>query len=290
MKNVIVFGGAGFIGSHVADELSKRGHMVTIFDRKVSPYLRPDQKMVIGDILDENSISNAMDGNEIVYNFAGISDIDECARKPIETIKYNVLGNSFILEIARQKMIKRFVFASSVYVYSESGGFYKNSKQASELFIENYGQQFNLKYTILRYGSLYGPRSDNRNSIFRLVKNAIENQKIDYKGTGEEMREFIHVLDAAKLSVDILSDEFINEFVVLTGSQRMRYKDLLLMINEMLNQNVEINFQENVSKTHYTVTPYNYSPKLGKKLVNNPHIDMGQGILQMMELLREHKI
>jgi UDP-glucose 4-epimerase len=285
MKNIIVFGGAGFIGSHVSDELSNRGFNVTIFDVKPAPHLLPNQKMIIGDILNEEVVNNAIKGHDIVYNFAGISDIDECAKNPLDTIKYNVLGNALLLDIAAKQKVKRFVFASSVYVYSDSGGFYKNSKQASELFIESYQKQFDLNYTILRYGSLYGPRSDARNSIYRFVKSAMQQNEIHYKGSGEEMREFIHVIDAAKLSVDILADEFVNEYVVLTGNQRMRYKDLLLMIKEMLNQKVEIIFEENKSQTHYNITPYNYTPKLGKKLVNNPHIDMGQGILQIMEIL-----
>jgi UDP-glucose 4-epimerase len=288
MKNVIVFGGAGFIGSHVADELYKRGYDVTIFDIKTSPYLQEGQKMIVGDLLDENLIRQAIANKQIVYNFAGIADIDICAQNPIDTIKYNVLGNAILLEAATKMNVERFVFASSVYVYSDSGAFYKNSKQASELFIESYRQQYGLAYTVLRYGSLYGPRSDERNSIFRLVKNALENGEINYNGTGDEMREFIHVLDAAKLSVDILSNDFINEYVVLTGNQRMKYKDLLLMIKEMLNQKIEIKYHANIAKTHYTITPYNYTPKLGKKMVNNPHIDMGQGILQMLELLQKN--
>ncbi|CAG0981746.1 MAG: NAD-dependent epimerase/dehydratase family protein [Bacteroidetes bacterium] len=289
MKNVIVFGGAGFIGSHVADELLKRGFKVTVFDMKPSPFLKDGQEMVIGDLLDLKTIEEAIKDKDIVYNFAGIADIDECAKRPIDTIKYNVLGNALLLDAAVRMNVKRFVFASSVYVYSDSGAFYKNSKQASELFIESYWQQFGLKYTILRYGSLYGPRSDERNSIYRLVKNALEKGEINYNGTGDEMREFIHVLDAAKLSVDILTDEFINEYVVLTGNQRMKYNDLLLMIKEILNQKVEIKYNPNKAKTHYTITPYNYTPKLGKKMVNNPHIDMGQGLLQMLEILQKNK-
>lgn len=288
MKNVIVFGGAGFIGSHVADELTKRGYDVTIFDIKTSPYLQEGQKMIVGDLLDQNLIQQVITNKQIVYNFAGIADIDVCAQNPIDTIKYNVLGNAILLDAASKMNVERFVFASSVYVYSDSGAFYKNSKQASELFIESYKQQCGLAYTVLRYGSLYGPRSDERNSIYRLVKNALEKGEINYSGTGDEMREFIHVLDAAKLSVDILSNDFINEYVVLTGNQRMKYNDLLLMIKEMLNQKIEIKYYPNTAKTHYTITPYNYTPKLGKKMVNNPHIDMGQGILQMLELLQKN--
>lgn len=279
---VIVFGGSGFLGSHVADALSNAGHQVTIFDVQHSPYLREDQKMIVEDILDEGAVSKAIAGQEAVYHLAGIADIDECARRPVDTVRYNVLGTVIILEASRNAGIKRFVFAGSVYVYSDSGSFYRSSKQACELFIENYHRLYGLPYTIVRYGSLYGERSDERNSIYRIIKEALSTGKIIYRGTGEELREYIHVQDAAQSSVTILQPEFENQHIILTGNQTMRYHDLLEMVREMLGGRVTIEYLPKTSDTHYTVTPYNFNPRLGKKLVSNPHIDMGQGLLSCM--------
>jgi len=279
---VIVFGGSGFLGSHVADALSNAGHQVTIFDVQHSPYLREDQKMIVGDILDEGAVSRAITGQEAVYHLAGIADIDECARRPVDTVRYNVLGTVILLEASRNAGIKRFVFAGSVYVYSESGSFYRSSKQACELFIENYHRLYALPYTIVRYGSLYGERSDERNSIYRIIKEALSTGKIIYHGTGEELREYIHVQDAAQSSVTILQPEFENQHILLTGNQTMRYHDLLEMVREMLGGRVTIEYLPKTSDTHYTITPYNFNPRLGKKLVSNPHIDMGQGLLSCM--------
>ena len=72
-REIIVFGGSGFLGSYVADALSEKGNNVTIFDLKISPYLRPDQKMVKGDIRDSAHVLEAVKGKEIVYHFAGLS-------------------------------------------------------------------------------------------------------------------------------------------------------------------------------------------------------------------------
>lgn len=279
---VIVFGGAGFLGSHVADALSDAGHKVTIFDVKKSPYLRADQEMVVGDILDEAAVTKAVAGKDYVYHFAGIADIDECARRPVDTIRFNVLGTTVVLEACRKNRVKRFVFAGSVYIYSEAGSFYRSSKQACELIIENYHRLYGLPYTILRYGSLYGERSDERNSIYRIIKEALSTGKIVYRGTGEELREYIHVRDAAQSSAMILRPEFENQHIILTGSQAMRYGDLLEMVKEMLGNKVKIVYKPKKSETHYNVTPYNFNPKLGRKFVNNPHIDMGQGLLSCM--------
>lgn len=284
---ILITGGAGFLGSHVADSLSDAGHEVTIFDIRTSPYLREEQKMILGDILDQPTLANAVEGFDVVYHFAGIADIDECTSKPIDTVKYNILGTVNLLEASRQANIKRFVFGSSAYVYSDSGYFYRSSKQACESFIENYHDLFGLDYTCLRYGSLYGSRADERNSIYRMIQQALRDSLITYHGTGEELREFIHVKDAAEISVKILEPEFANQHITLTGNEKMRYHDLLEMIREMVGSNVAIDIRPSQRKAHYKITPYNFSPKLGRKLVNNPHIDMGQGLLQCMAELYE---
>ncbi len=79
---VIVFGGSGFLGSHVADALTDNGHEVTVYDLKPSPYLKSSQKMIVADIFDEQKVEKAVGECGIVYNFAGISSMDEASRKP----------------------------------------------------------------------------------------------------------------------------------------------------------------------------------------------------------------
>lgn len=285
--NILVTGGSGFLGSHVADALSDAGHNVTIFDICPSPYLRQDQYMVTGDLMNQQTMDDLVHGMDVVYHFAGIADIDECKVKPVDTARINILGTVNLLEACRKTNIKRFVFASSAYVYSNSGYFYRSSKQACESFIENYADLYGLKYTCLRYGSLYGPRADERNSIYKLLKQALEQGKITYKGTGDELREFIHVSDAAQSSIEILKPEYENTYITLTGKEKMRYADLLEMINEILGDKIEIEIKPSTRKAHYRITPYNFSPKLGLKMSSNPHIDMGQGLLQCIAELYE---
>ena len=89
-QQAIVFGGSGFLGSHVADSLSDRGYKVTLFDKTPSPYIRPDQRMIVGDILDSFKVKKAMEDQEIVYHFAGLSDLDEAYTKPIATVEQNI--------------------------------------------------------------------------------------------------------------------------------------------------------------------------------------------------------
>lgn len=281
----IIFGGSGFLGSHVADVLSERGHEVSVFDVNKSQYLKEGQVSIIGDINDRTAVAKVIEGGDVVYNFAGISDIEYAKKNPFATVENNILGNTVLLEASRNAKIKRFVFASTLYVYSEAGSFYRSSKQACELLIDNYQKAFGLDYTILRYGSLYGPRSNEGNWIYKILKQAFTEGKISRSGDGEEIREYIHVLDAARLSVDILDPEYKNQHVIITGNQQIKIKDLLIMVKEMLNNKIKLEYLPVNYREHYEVTPYNFTPRLAKRIQSNHYVDLGQGILDLMKVV-----
>jgi UDP-glucose 4-epimerase len=280
---VTVIGGSGFLGSHVADRLSEEGHEVRIFDRVVSPWIRQDQEMIVGDLLDTTILEKAIAGSEIVYHFAALADLNDALDKPVETVRVNILGTVQALEVARKNNIKRFIYASTVYVYSREGGFYRCSKQAAEHYVEEYSRAFGLEYTILRYGSLYGPRSNSSNGLYRVVREAIENGVVRYVGSPEAMREYIHVEDAAKASVVALGNEFRDQSVVFTGHQPMLVADLMKMLAEILGFNTDVEFIEGDNGGHYVRTPYSYQPKLGSKYTPPLHVDLGQGLLQLID-------
>ena len=283
----IVFGASGFLGSHVAEALSTDGYRVRLFDLSPSSYQRHDQEMIVGDVMNLEEVTKAAQGAAVVYNFAAIADIDEAHEKPLATVAVNVLGNMNVLEAARLAGARRFIFASSIYVYSESGSFYRASKQAAERFIETYHERYGLDYTILRYGSLYGRRTDARNGIYRMLHEAVEKRSITYGGSGEAIREYIHAEDAARMSVQVLAPEFANRHLILTGQERMRIKDVMTMISEIMPWPIELHFDEANAVHHYEVTPYAFQPRIGRKLVLNEHVDLGQGLL---DCLREiHK-
>ena len=283
MKKAVVIGGSGFIGSHVADCLSDEGYQVTIYDCVKSSWLRENQEMVIGDILDGSALSQTIEGSEAVYNFAALGDLNQALKQPIKTAEINILGNLNVLEACRIHNVKRFIYASTVYVYSREGSFYRCSKQSSEHYVEEYQRVYGLDYTILRYGSLYGPRADDTNGIFRIVSSALKTGKVEYKGNLESMREYIHVEDAARASVSILDSSFINESIILTGQEPMHVADLLKMLAEILNfTNDSVEFIEGNYEGHYVRTPYAYQPKLGRKYTPLSHVDLGQGLLQVI--------
>jgi len=284
MERAIVFGGSGFMGSHVADALSEAGYKVTIFDRKSSQWLRDDQEMVVGDIMDYDAVSKAVEGAKYLYHFASIADISEAKKRPFDTVHLNVMGTTTALDAAVKGGVERFVFASTMYVYSPYGSFYRASKQASEIVIEAYHEQFGIDFTFLRYGSLYGPRAQNWNGLRKYVKQVICDGRLDYEGMGRERREYIHVRDAARLSVNVLDEEHKNQAITVTGHQILSSQDLISMIFEIAGVKKKVEFiNSNLSEDHYTMTPYRYTPKQAKKLVPDEFIDLGQGVLEIVE-------
>lgn len=285
MKNVVVFGGSGFLGSYVADELTRRGYSVTIADLTSSKYLQSNQKFVKLDILDIKNIEVILKNVDVVYNFVAIANLDDAIHDPINAMKINVMGNLNILEACRNnKKIKRFVYASSAYALSSEGSFYGISKQSSEKLTEEYYKRYGLKYTVIRYGSLYGERASHNNYIYNLLKEAIKEGRLEYKGDGQDLREYIHAADAAKLSVDILEDtQYENEHIILTGIEKLKRLDLLTMINEIMQNKLEIKQISNNNMGHYKITPYTFHPTTAKKLVSNPYIDLGQGLLECIQ-------
>jgi UDP-glucose 4-epimerase len=283
MEKVVVVGGSGFIGSHVVDCLSDAGYQVVIYDKKKSPWLRNEQKMVIGDVQDRDKLEQTISGASVVYNFAALADLNQALERPLDTASVNIIGNLNIMEVCRTFKVKRFVYASTVYVHSREGGFYRCSKQASEAYVEEYQRVYGLDYTILRYGSLYGPRAGRDNGMYRVVKSALDSGFVSYEGDIDAMREYIHVEDAAHASIKVLNDEFINESIVLTGQEPMKVIDMLKMLVEILGfPEKSVKFIEEQYVGHYIRTPYAYQPKLGRKYIPPVHVDLGQGLLQVI--------
>ena len=289
-KKVLVVGGSGFLGSHVADELTEKGYEVTIFDQKKSTWINDNQKFIESDLLDREHVIKSLEGFNFVIHFAGIADIGESKEKPLETIETNIIGTANLLEGCRKNKIEKFIFASSVYVFSKYGSFYGKSKQACELLIEEYKNEFNLDYIHVRYGSLYGPRAQEWNGLKKYISEIIKNKQIDFSGNGEEKREYIHVKDAAIMTASLLESDEKNIAVNITGHQVISTLDLFKLIFEVLQLEEKINLsKESNVVSHYKISPYSFQPKESKKLVPKKFIDIGQGVLEIIHEIEDSK-
>ena len=195
-----------------------------------------------------------------------------------------VYNHSLSVDIEGKITEKDFIRLSALTKYNSEEFAYNET--LIDVFHENKG----LIFTILRYGSLYGPRSQPWNGVKKLVKEMIDNKKILFNGTGKEKREYIHVKDAAKMSVDLLDKSYLQKAVTLTGLQVLTQEELLEMIVEIMDEDVEVGFTgESVAYNHYNITPYQYTPKSSLKLVSNEYIDLGQGILELVSEISSDK-
>ena len=262
---VIVTGGSGFLGSHVADELTKSNHEVTIFDRKKSNWRTKNQKMFVGNLLNKKHLENVIKKADVVFHFAALADLDKALNKPVDSININILGTVNVLELCKKHNIKRFVHASSIYVNSSEGGFYRSSKKAAEDYVREYKKNYNLSYTILRFGSLYGRRADDTNGVRKIIKRAIAKGKITYVGNRKSVREYINISDAAKACCEILKNKYKNKHIILTGTKKIKVFDFLNRLSKILNISQKIEFRNFKFTGHYITNPCTYKPEKGVK-------------------------
>ena len=288
-KKVLVTGSSGFLGSHIVDSLLDTGYDVVGFDIDKPNYHQDLSQFHYGDILDYEAVNSAVKGCDYVYHLASVADIGESVENPDKTIKVNILGTHNLMKASVEQKIEKFIFASTIYVYSNLGGFYRVTKQACEKIIEEYKTGYGLNYVILRYGSLYGTRSNNFNSIRDMLNQAIEKKEIIRRGDGEEIREYINVKDAAKLSVKVLEDDFINKHIIITGNQSMKIKELLSMIKEILDNEIKITYKSGDELHHYQITPFSFRSQIAERLTPNSYIDIGQGIIEVLNELHNKK-
>jgi len=284
--NVLVLGGSGFLGSHVADELSKRKYNVIIYDKVPSRWANKNQKIIIGDLSNYNKINKIIKKTQIVYNFAGISSLNHALKYPLETIKQNILANAEILELCIKNKVERFVYASSIYVYSEKGSFYKCSKQAAESYIQEYSNIMNLNYTILRFGSLYGPRSNYSNGLYKIIYDFFRFNKLSYFGTKKTLRKYIYIKDAAQVCVDILKNKYKNSIIEISGRKKISLFKVLKLLSKILNYKDKLFFENLDNPNHYEETPYTFKIKHGIKCYSKNNTEFSTAI---QELAKEIK-
>ena len=286
-KKILIIGGSGFIGTSLCMKLSKN-YSVTNFDLRENNV--PKVKYIKGNINNKSEIENVIKKNEIVFNLAGQTELEESQSNAYGVFHNNVLGIINILDACKKYKIKRVVMASTVYVYSNLGGFYSISKRCAEQITKEYKKKYNIKYTIIRFGSIYGPGARKGNAIYDILSMAIKNKKIIYWGTGEERREYVHVDDATQGCLNILEKNYENKTVMCSGMQSTKISDMLIMIKEIFNNKIHIGYKKNTRAAwHYKITPYQIEEDNCYKLNLERYIDFGKGVIDLITYLNKRK-
>ena len=288
-KNILVTGGSGFLGSHLCDELSNLGHKVIIFDKMISPYLKKNQTMIKGDFENLNVLNKYLKKINVVFHFAAQSNLGQSKSNPAKFLNNNIIATSKLLDkLTKYKNIKHFIFASTLYVSSDKGSFYRVSKHSCELIIEEYKRNFGLNYTMLRFGTVYGTRANSENSIKRTLLEAVTKNRISIPGTGEETREFIYVKDAVNASIKAMNSKYYNENLLVTGLNRITLKELSKIINEIFNNKLKMKFIS-PRNSHYKFTPYTFFKNKNKKIILEYYHELSEGILEIIDEIENKK-
>lgn len=284
--NILVTGGSGFIGSHIVDKLVEAGHKVSIMD--IKPPYQKDVEFLEGDITSREDVQRSLVDTEIVYHLAAFSNIDQIKDYPLTTVERNIMGTANLLEACRQQKVRRFIFASSVYAYGERGHLYSTSKIASELLCKNYYTLYSLPYSILRYGTAYGPRSRGADVIALFVNRAINGKNLVIRGSGEQKRHFTYVEDLALGSVATLKPVAKNKTYTLASREAVSIRQLAEMIRGMFNNKVAIEFDA-AREDDYQEELADLD-KARNELGWEPEVDLEEGIRRYIEWTKEKAV
>ncbi|HYY05014.1 MAG TPA: NAD-dependent epimerase/dehydratase family protein [Candidatus Limnocylindria bacterium] len=257
MSRVLVTGGAGFIGSFVVDRLRAAGHEAVIFDLRRSPHhARGEVPTVIGDVLDPEALRAAAAGCDAIAHLAAVADVGEVAAKPEAAEHLNARGTLNVLEAARAERVRRVLYASTIWVYSDTEGqvdedtplrapvhLYTATKLAGELYCRSYSELFGVDTTILRFGIPYGPRARPGAVVPRFVRRALDGEPLAIAGSGEQSRRFVYVEDLAEGVVRALAPVAANRTYNLVGGEETTVGEIASAVRDLVGD-VEITHTE----------------------------------------------
>ena len=249
---ILVTGGAGFIGSNLVDGLIAKGHKVIVVDNLSTgkkKNLNKQAKFYQMDIRNEE-LKQVFAANQIthVIHHAAQIDVQHSIKDPSFDAQNNILGTINLLENCRIYEVEKIIYASSAAVYGEPEYLpldeqhpikamspYGISKHTPEHYIKMYSQLYNLKYTIFRYANAYGPRQDPKGeggvvSIF--VDQMLAQKRPHIFGDGKQTRDFIHVYDIVKANILALKSGD-NSLLNISTANRDSVNDLVANLNQI---------------------------------------------------------
>ena len=258
--NILVTGGAGFIGSHLVRHLLAKGENVTALDNLstgLAENLPPEAKLVEMDILDEDLPKVVAAGAfDAIVHLAAQTMVDTSIKNPLLDTRENLLGTVQVLEAARAANVKRVIFASTAAAYgdvkeddlpvreaqpTEPMSFYGLSKLSVEKYLEMYRKIYGMEYVVLRFANVYGERQGDGGeggviSIF--AKAVAEGRDITIYGDGEQTRDFVYAGDIAEGIWAALRTEEVNAAYNLSTQTETSLRELVSLLAEIRGREI----------------------------------------------------
>jgi UDP-glucose 4-epimerase len=297
---ILVTGGCGFIGSHVARCLVKAGHDVTAFDNLTTGKqnnLDDSCSYINGDVRDFSQLTQAMAGKEAIVHLAAYTSVPDSFDDSELCFDINVQGTLNVLEAAVEQGVTRVLFASSSAVYAdepagqkcesmcpEPSSPYAVSKLEGEHLLQWYQQRKGLNATAFRFFNVYGPKQDATSPYAAVipifVRQALAGEAMTICGSGEQTRDFVHVADVAQAHLCALNTDVSGVFNVGTGLERS-VVSLARMISSHMGREANFNYIEerpgDVAASTADIAA------ICKELGWQPSIDFEQGIEEVVD-------
>lgn len=258
---VLITGGAGFIGSHLADGLLAKGHSVRILDDLSTgkpgnlPLDNPLIELIEGDVADAALVARVMQGCSAVAHLAAVASVQASVEDPVRTHQSNFIGTLNVCEAMRQAGVKRVLFASSAAIYGNNGEGesideetakapltpYASDKLAGEYYLDFYRRQHGLEPAIFRFFNIFGPRQDPSSPYSGVIsifsERAVKGQPITVFGDGEQTRDFLYVEDLVDLLVQAIEAPTLEVGAVNVGwNQATSLKQMLEALKEVVGE------------------------------------------------------
>jgi UDP-glucose 4-epimerase len=243
--------------------------------KKYLQYTMQQDAIDVNELIDEKSLEEAVKDVDYIFHIAAFSNIDKMVSNPLKAIKINILGTINVLEAARQSNVKRILFASSYFVDSGKGHLYTTTKTTGEMLCKDYYHLYKIPYTILRYGTAYGPRSRGEDVISIAVNKALSKKPFIIYGKGDQSRNFIYVEDLADGNVAALKNLTTNKTYILEGEQQVTINEIVRVVKNLIGD-LKIEYKD-PRPEDFTAKPPS-DKKARDNLSWEPKIDLTEGV------------
>lgn len=303
---VVITGGAGFIGSHLAEELSKK-HDVTIFDNFSTgkrEFIKGIKcKVIKGNILDKEAINKAMKGVDVCYHLAADPDVKKSYAEPIKSFETNCAGTINVLDACRLNDVKKFVFTSTSVVYGIAKmptpeeapikpiSNYGASKAAMENYMMSYSNLYGIKCIVLRCANVIGPRSTHGICYDFYKKLKKDPKELEILGDGTQKKSYVHVKDCVNAIIFAAekSDKKFGVFNVGSGEQISVKEITDLIVKELGLSTVKYKFTGGAVGWPGDVSQMLLSINKLKKLGWKPKFTIKESIIDTIDYLKGQK-
>jgi UDP-glucose 4-epimerase len=302
---VLITGGAGFIGRHIAEHLQDRAE-VRVLDNLRSGFksnLSDLQcQLIVGSILDRDLVREAMKGVDFVFHLAAMVSVQESVQKANECAEINVRGTAIVLEEAARARTKKLIFSSSAAIYGDNPAIptiesmpaepkspYATSKYEGERHCRSFTDEGRLATVSLRYFNVFGPYQDPRSeytaAVSAFIEKAIRNEPITIFGDGRQTRDFVYVKDVVAANAFFaLKSQVTGVFNVARGRQ-ITITDLALTIRNLTKSSSTIDYgPERSGDVKHSLADVDKAQAAGFKAVT----DLSEGLRATIEFLRKN--